>query len=140
LVIAATAVYKLALSKPAHSSFQYTTVERSTETGNVLRAAISSDGKYVAYATGSSGQQGLWLRQVATHTDIQISSPQAGVLFGLTFSHDSNYIYFARLQVSLFKADSHVTSETNCVWLPPQNSGMRRVGEWSAMPLGTLCA
>jgi serine/threonine protein kinase len=101
LVIAAAAVYKLAFSKPPHSSFQYTTVERSTETGNVLRAAISPDGKYVAYATGSSGQQGLWLRQVATHTDIQISSPQAGVLFGLTFSHDSNYIYFARLQVSI---------------------------------------
>jgi Tol biopolymer transport system component len=38
---------------------------------------------------------------VATHTDIRISQPEGGVLFGLTFSHDSNYVYYVRRQISL---------------------------------------
>src|SRR5258708_6102797 len=76
-------------------------MERFTETGNVLRSAISPDGKYLAYASGGTLQQSLWLRQIATHTDIQIAPPQNGFLGGLTFSHDSNYVYYSRMQSSL---------------------------------------
>jgi Tol biopolymer transport system component len=101
LAIIAVALYKLLLQKKPVAPFQTMSIERFTETGDVQGAAISPDGKYLAYASGGLGQQSLWLRQVATHTDIQISQPEAGMMFGLTFSHDSNYVYYVRLLSSL---------------------------------------
>jgi Tol biopolymer transport system component len=87
--------------KKSAAPFQAMLMERFTEIGNVQRAAISPDGKYLAYASGSREQQSLWLRQMATHTDIRISQPEGGVLLGLTFSHDSNYVYYVRRQISM---------------------------------------
>jgi serine/threonine protein kinase len=101
VAVVSIATYKFVSKKERHLPFQAMNIERFTSTGNVLRSAISPDGKYLAYASGATGQQSLWLRQVATHTDIQIVAPQSGVLFGLTFSHDSNYIYYVRLQNAL---------------------------------------
>jgi len=101
VAVVSIAIYKSMSRKERHVPFQAMNIERFTSTGNVLRSAISPDGKYLAYASGATGQQSLWLRQVATHTDIQIVAPQSGVLFGLTFSHDSNYIYYVRLQNAL---------------------------------------
>ena len=101
VAVVSIATYKFMPRKERHVPFQEMIIERFTSKGNVLRSAISPDGKYLAYASGAAGQQSLWLRQVATHTDIQIVAPQSGVLFGLTFSHDSNYIYYIRLQNAL---------------------------------------
>jgi serine/threonine protein kinase/DNA-binding winged helix-turn-helix (wHTH) protein len=56
-------------------------------------AAISPDGRYVAHVLDATGQQSLWLRQVATATDIEIIPPDAVSYDGLTFSRDGNYIY-----------------------------------------------
>ena len=81
-------------------------MERFTEIGNVQRAAISPDGKYLAYASGSRARQSLWLRQMATHTDIRISQPEGGMLLGVTFSHDSNYVYYVRRLTSMSAATS----------------------------------
>jgi serine/threonine protein kinase len=100
-VIVGIAAYRFIAQKERRVPFQAMNIERLTSKGSVLRAAISPDGKYLAYASGATGQQSLWLRQLATHADIQIVPPQSGVLFGLTFSHDSNYIYYARLQTAL---------------------------------------
>jgi serine/threonine protein kinase len=105
LTITALALYKLLLQKKPAAPFQAMHMERFTEIGNVQRAAISPDGKYLAYASGSLSQQSLWLRQVATHTDIRISQPEGGTLLSLAFSHDSNYVYYVRLLSSLSSAD-----------------------------------
>src|ERR1700683_1026593 len=51
LAITAVAPYKLLQKKPA-APFQAMHMERFTEIGNVQRAAISPDGKYLAYASG----------------------------------------------------------------------------------------
>ena len=101
LAITALALYNLLSQKKSAAPFQAMPMERFTEIGNVQRAAISPDGKYLAYASGSPEQQSLWLRQMATHTDIRISQPEGGVLLGLTFSHDSNYVYYVRRQISM---------------------------------------
>jgi serine/threonine protein kinase/Tol biopolymer transport system component len=101
LAITALAVSSLLLQRKSAAPFQPMPMERFTEIGNVQRAAISPDGKYLAYAAGSRERQTLWLRQMATHTDIRISQPEGGLLLNLTFSHDSNYVYYVRRQISL---------------------------------------
>jgi Tol biopolymer transport system component len=58
--------------------------------------AISPDGRYVVHALRVGDKQGLWLRQVATRSDVQILPPEATGFDGLTFSPDGNYIYFVR--------------------------------------------
>jgi hypothetical protein len=42
-----------------------------------------------------SGQQSLWLRQVATTSNVQIVPPAEVQYVGMTFSHDGNYLYYA---------------------------------------------
>jgi len=92
-IVAAFAIYLVAghKTKPA---FQTMIIERVTNAGDVRRGAISPDGKYLAFAAGVPGKVGLWVRQVATRSDIQISPQTAGIVEGLTFSRDGNYVYY----------------------------------------------
>ena len=71
-------------------------IERLTDSGNVAYVAISPDGRYVVYALRRPEGLGLWTRQVATHSDVQILPPEKVDFRGPTFSPDGNYIYFAR--------------------------------------------
>ena len=70
---------------------------RLTTTGKArLFAAISPDGKYVAYVMGDPGQQSIWLRHIATGSDQEIV-PSTGVIYCCTFfSPDGSYIYYAK--------------------------------------------
>jgi eukaryotic-like serine/threonine-protein kinase len=74
-------------------SFQIT---KLTDSGTAVDVAISPDGRYVVYALHEGEKEGLWLRQVATRSDVQILPPDTNGFHGLTFSHDGNYIYFVR--------------------------------------------
>jgi Tol biopolymer transport system component/DNA-binding winged helix-turn-helix (wHTH) protein len=65
-----------------------------TNTGQVLRAAVSPDGKYVAYIQSERGQQSLWLRQVEVARGIEIAQPSGSHFVGITFSPDSNSIFY----------------------------------------------
>jgi Tol biopolymer transport system component len=58
--------------------------------------AISPDGRYVVYSQHEPGGAGLWVRQVATHSDVQILPAGAVGFEGLSFSPDGDYIYFVR--------------------------------------------
>jgi len=70
-------------------------ISRLTEGRSVADVAISPDGHYVVYALAEKGGQALWLRQVATGSDVRILT--AGAEFhGLTFSPDGNYIFLVR--------------------------------------------
>ena len=95
-VVVGIALYKR-LHKNASVPFQAMSIERFTQTGDVQWAAISPDGRYLAYVAGNPGQQALWLRQVATRSSIQVAPPAPGLFYGLTFSHDSNYLYYVRV-------------------------------------------
>jgi DNA-binding winged helix-turn-helix (wHTH) protein/Tol biopolymer transport system component len=92
-IVAAFAIYAVGgfKTKPA---FQTMTMERVTNAGEVKRGAISPDGKYLAFAAGEPGRVGLWVRQVATHSAIQILQQPAGSVDSLIFSRDGNYIYY----------------------------------------------
>ena len=70
-------------------------IEKLTATGESPHAAISSDGKYLAYTRGFVNNQSIWLRQLATNTNIQIA-PANGPIFGLAFAHSGEYLYFVK--------------------------------------------
>ncbi len=77
--------------------FQNMSMEKLTNTGRVVLATISSDGKYVVnVADEGHGQQSLWMRHVATGSNAQIM-PAAEVSYrGLTFSPNGDFLYFVR--------------------------------------------
>ena len=77
-------------------SFENLEVTQLTNNGTISNAAISPDGRYVAYVPNRDDKSALRLRQVATGTDTEILSPDLGFFVGLTFSPDGNYIYFVR--------------------------------------------
>ena len=74
--------------------FERVEATKLTTNGNALMGAISPDGKYVAYVTGESGKQSLWLRQVDINSNAQLIAPRDGRYLGLAFSPDGNYVYF----------------------------------------------
>jgi eukaryotic-like serine/threonine-protein kinase len=69
-------------------------VTRLTANGKTENAAISPDGKTVVYVLRDGGQRSLWIRQVATSSNIQIVPPADMIIGRETFSPDGNYIYY----------------------------------------------
>ena len=79
--------------------FQKTEITRLTTNGKVTIAAISPDGRYVAYVTDEGvvhGRETLWVRQVGTGSDVQIVPPANVVYGGLIFSRDGDFLYVAQ--------------------------------------------
>jgi len=74
--------------------FERVEVTKLTTNGNALMGALSPDGKYVAYVTGESGKESLWLRQVDINSNAQLIAPREGRYLGVAFSPDGNYVYF----------------------------------------------
>jgi len=71
------------------------TVTRLTNRGNLAGAAISGDGKYLAYVVADGDQQSLRILQVGTTNDVPLLSPaNADYHRGLTFSPDGSYVYY----------------------------------------------
>ncbi len=71
-------------------------VNRLTYNGKATRVAISPDGRYVVQAIIDGGQQSLWLRQVATASEIEIVPPANVSYISVTFSTDGQFVYFVR--------------------------------------------
>jgi len=84
--------YQSLVQKKPASSFQAMKVSRLTTTGKATWAAISPDGKYVAHVMDEGGEQSLWVRQVATLSNVQIVPPAEVRYSGFTFSPDGNFI------------------------------------------------
>ena len=74
--------------------FQKMKITRLTTSGNVSEAAISPDGKYVAYVVEKGGQQSLWIRQISVMNNVLILPPVSMQYEGITFSPDSNFLYY----------------------------------------------
>lgn len=70
-----------------------------TNTGHVLRTAVSPDGKYVAYVQSERGQQSLWVRQVEIAGGIEIVPPSGSHFVGITFSPDNNSVFYVKYGV-----------------------------------------
>ena len=75
-------------------------ISKLTDSGKVYAEAISPDGRYIVYALVEGEQQSLWVRNVATRSDVQVLSPDVVWFDGLSFSPDGNYIYLVRSEKS----------------------------------------
>jgi eukaryotic-like serine/threonine-protein kinase len=81
---------------PRPMPFSSMSVSQITNTGTLERIALSGDGKFLAEVKNDAGQRTVWIRNLATNTDTQILSAFPSQYLGLTFSPDSNYLYFTR--------------------------------------------
>ena len=66
--------------------------------GNVIEAAISLDGKYVAYVNDEGGRQSIWLRQITTGTDRQAVTPANTNYKGLSFFPNGDYLSYLKTE------------------------------------------
>ena len=99
VIIAITAAIAFALygslgRASAAAPFENMRISRLTNTGRSNGAAISPDGNYVVHVVTEAGRQSLWIRQVATSSNVQIVAPSEVQYWGLTFSRDGNFVYF----------------------------------------------
>ena len=82
------------------STFQNMRMTQLTSSGNVFSSALSPDGKYLALILRDGGKYTIWMRQVLTGSDVQISEPMVTPFLGLRFSIDGNYVYFVNQETS----------------------------------------
>lgn len=68
-------------------------IKRLTFHGKVVRAALSSDGKYFAYVREDDGERSLWLGQTGDGSSMQLRPPSEIVYGSLVFAPDDNSIY-----------------------------------------------
>ena len=71
-------------------------IAKLTDSGKAALVAISPDGRYVVYVLRDGEQQSLWMRHVATKSDVQVLPPDVVDFKGVTFSPDGNFIYYVR--------------------------------------------
>ena len=83
-------------SKQEKAPFQKSKFTRITSSGKAMESAISPDGRYICYTERDSGKGSLWVRQIATSSNIQIVAPQTASPANLTFSPDGNFIYYTQ--------------------------------------------
>ncbi len=95
-IAAGFGLYKYYWSSPTKPArFQDMRITKLTFNGKATSAVISPDGKQVVYVLYDGGLRSLWLRQVATGTDVKLTEPADTNYFGLTISPDGDFLYYA---------------------------------------------
>ncbi|CAN5536470.1 hypothetical protein BH20ACI3_BH20ACI3_34620 [soil metagenome] len=82
-------------AQPPRAPSREMKIARLTTNGKAQTATISPDGKFLAYVENVGEQQSLWTKQIATNSNVQIVEPAVRSYFGLTFTPDGNYVYYA---------------------------------------------
>jgi serine/threonine protein kinase/Tol biopolymer transport system component len=84
------AIFRLTRSASSSANMQITQV---TTSGKAEDAAISPDGRYVAYIESEPGGRSLWLHQIATGSTVRIVPPAAGLRYSRpAFTPGGNYV------------------------------------------------
>jgi serine/threonine protein kinase/Tol biopolymer transport system component len=95
LAVLGFGAYKL-LRRPHEFNLQNMQITKLTDSGKAELVAISPDGREVVYVLADGEQRSLWVRNVATKSDVQVLSPSTMNFYSVNFSPDGNYIYFVR--------------------------------------------
>ena len=83
---------RLATPAPANQAIKF---DRLITNGKAVTAAISPDGKYLAYAEREGGKQSLWVRQTSVASAAQNIRPPADTTYQwLSFSRDGDNLYY----------------------------------------------
>jgi Tol biopolymer transport system component len=73
-------------------------MSRATTDGKVQEAAISPDGRYVAYARREGAMFSLRLRQLVTGDEVQVVAPSEAFLTSLSFSADGDFLHYVSIE------------------------------------------
>ncbi|HYP54392.1 MAG TPA: hypothetical protein VEQ42_12665, partial [Pyrinomonadaceae bacterium] len=78
------------------SPFQQMKVTRVAVNGRVEEAAVSPDGKHLAYVSSDAGRKSVWVRQVSASSDAKqvVPAEDGRDLGAVTFSRDGEYVYY----------------------------------------------
>ena len=100
LVAAATfGIYNLFFS--AHRQpFQSIKITKISGTHNARIGAMSPDGNYLAYVVNNEGNESLWLRHLASESNVQIIPPEHVQYSALRFAPDGSHIYLSHTQLA----------------------------------------
>ena len=102
MIAGGLALYKYYWSVPTKPMpFQDIRLTKLTFNGKATSAVISPDGKQVVYVIYDGGLRSLWLRQVATGTDVKLTEPEDTNYLGLTISPDGDFLYYAHGGLSI---------------------------------------
>jgi serine/threonine protein kinase/Tol biopolymer transport system component len=101
LLIAAAGfgIYSLFFSH-ASVPFQSVKIVKVSGTHNARLGAMSPDGKYLAYVLNEEGNESLWLRHMATESNVQIVKAEHVQYAAICFSLDGSYIYFSHTELA----------------------------------------
>ena len=95
--MAAIAVLVMLARRPAPGASQPAApllqMERLTNTGNARLPALSPDGKFVAYVQEDDDLQSVWVRQIASGSNVRIVEPTRGTsILGLMVTPDGSFV------------------------------------------------
>ncbi len=96
--LAAVAAVALLMRRgtPSATTASHAAVEmtRLTSGVNASRPVLSPDGKFMVYVqTSADGQDSVWVRQIATSSNVRIVAPEPGVnIYGLTVTPDGAFV------------------------------------------------
>ncbi len=94
LAAAAFGVYSLFLAA-RHQPFESIKITKVSGTHNAQIGAMSPDGQYLAYVLNTEGNESLWLRHLASESNVQINPPQHVQYLALRFEPDGSHIYYS---------------------------------------------
>ena len=81
-------------------------IQSLTFTGNASDGALSPDGKFVAYVRREGAEFSLWVRQLATQSDVSIVPVVPGRRFvGLVVTPDGSYVDFVAIEKNVRQPD-----------------------------------
>ena len=99
IVVAAFWAYRMREGRNPAEPFREMQMRRLTSTGTAFEAAISPDGRFIAYISGGGAvgaYHSLWIKQLTTNQETRLI-PEAGFRYrGLAFSPDGNFIYYSQ--------------------------------------------
>jgi Tol biopolymer transport system component len=99
LAAAAFGIYSFFFSN-RRVSFQSIKLSKVSGTHGARLGAMSPDGKYLAYVLNEEGNESLWLRHMATESNVQIVKPEHVHYEAMCFSLDGSYIYFSHSELA----------------------------------------
>jgi Tol biopolymer transport system component len=74
--------------------FQSMTITPVTSLGTVLDVAISPDGRQLAYVRYDAGAFSIWVRQVATGSEVEVIPAQGHGILTVNFNPDGEHVLF----------------------------------------------
>ncbi len=76
------------------AKFNKIEVSKLTSEGNIVRSAISPDGKYLSFVKINGDEQSIFTKQISGNSTIEVLPPKNQRITGITFSPDGSHLFY----------------------------------------------